>query len=471
MLAAIAVVLAAACSSSSSAPAAATTPVPATAAIAFETPAPLSPPVATATPDAAVPSRPLPEIDVVRQAYDEITGQLFKQVAPRDLLTAAWNAVGIEARRERSDAPDPTPFQARGSEDIDGFTRELTALLRGPGDALDATRIGQAAVRGMALAVGDSHTRFLTPDQADSQRREVEGLPSTYVGIGIRIDRLDAGITIAQVYPASPAERAGLQPGDVIVGVNGQEVGALSPDDVTRQIRGPEGGEVRISVQRGLEAVRDVTLSRAKVVVPVEPAVTSSMLEEGIGYIRIRSFPRRSMSLDAAAVFDSQLAALISQGARGIVLDLRGNPGGDPYTSVSVASAFVPSGPILVAVDRDGKRMVYNAIHQPVVFQGPVAVLIDRGTASGAEVVASALEEYDAGYLVGSRSCGCLSVGRPVQLGDNSGLVITVQQALTGKEARSLEGVGVLPDELVRPASTGDPQRDHAAAYVRAHLP
>ncbi|MBI2760567.1 MAG: PDZ domain-containing protein [Chloroflexi bacterium] len=410
--------------------------------------------------------------EVVRQAYREITAQLFREIAPRDLLVPAWVAVEGEARRQGRSSLDVTGYRERGSDDIDAFVRELAGLIQTPGNKLDPARIGQAAIRGMAAAVGDSHTRFLTPDQAENQRRAAVGEVGTYIGVGIRIDQRDSGITIAEVYQGSPADRAGLLPGDRIIRVNGLDVAAWPLDTVSAQVRGVEGTEVQITVARLGEAVRDVTMQRAKVVPPALPTVSSRMLEDGIGYITIRSFPRRTATVDAARDFDDQLAALVARGARGVVLDLRGNPGGDPFTSVNVASNFVPQGPIFVSINREGRRTVYSASTRNTVFDGPVAVLLDRGTASGAEVVASALQEYGVGYLIGARSCGCLSVGRPVQLGDNSGLVVTVEQALTGRNERSLEAVGLEPDEAVRPALDlrSDPQQERALAYLRANL-
>jgi len=144
---------------------------------------------------------------------------------------------------------------------------------------------------------------------------------------------------------------------------------------------------------------------------------------------------------------------------------------GDPFTSVAVASNFVPDGPIFFSVNRDGRRTTYPATSRPTLFRGPVGVLVDRGTASGAEVIASALQEYGAGYLVGTNTCGCLSVGKPMQLGDSSGLIVTVEQAFTGRLERSLEGVGLEPDQLVRTGDAADAQREQAQAYVRSRLP
>jgi carboxyl-terminal processing protease len=411
-------------------------------------------------------------IDVVRQAYTEISRNLFRPVTPRELLLPAWRAVGQEAVRQGIGSLDLSGYQERGSDDMEAFTREFAALVTGPGRGLDTNRVAQAIVRAMAAAVGDSHTRYLAPELAESQRRWIDGVPDSYTGIGIRIDRLPDGIAIAEVYPNSPAERAGLRPGDRILRINGHDAASLALNDVSTQVRGPEGTEVRLTVQRAGEAAREVVVSRARITVPSVPLVTSEMLEADIGYIRVRALPRRSTAVDVARDFDDRLARLLAQGARGLILDLRDNPGGDPLTAVSITSHFVTEGPVFVTVNRDGRRTVYAAVSRPTVYRGPLVVLVNRSTASGAEVIAASVQEYGLGYLIGTRTCGCLSVGRPLELADSSSLIITVEQALTGRLERALEGVGLEPDEVVRggPGGGVDGPRLRAVQYLRGQL-
>lgn len=411
-------------------------------------------------------------LDVVRQAYTEISRNLYRAVTPRELLLPAWRAVGEEAARQGVTSLDLHTYQERGSEDIEAFAREFTAFATGPGRVLDTEHIAQAAVRAMAAAVGDSHTRYLAPELAESQQRWVDGIPDSYTGIGIRIDRSPEGIIIAEVYPNSPAERAGLRPGDRVLRINGHDAATLALNDVSAQVRGPAGTEVRLTVQRAGEATRDVAISRARITVPFQPLVTSELLEDDIGYIRVRALPRQSTAVDVARDFDEQLSRLLSQGARGLILDLRDNPGGDPLTSINITSHFVTDGPIFISINRQGRRTVYTAINRSTRFQGPLAVLVNRGTASGAEVIASALQEYGLGYLIGTRTCGCLSVGRPVELADASSLIVTVEQALTGRLERSLEGVGLDPDEVVRgsPGARVDGPRQRAIQYLRGQI-
>lgn len=413
-------------------------------------------------------SSPVESAQVVGQAYRELITRLFREVRPGDLLAAGWKGVRDDARRQGGIAAEQLqPFIDAGSGDIDAFMREFTLFLNGPGAGLEAGRLAQAAVRSMAASVGDSHTRYLPPERAQLQDRS----DGTYSGIGVET-RQDGGpgLTIREVYGGSPAEQAGLRKGERIVRVNGAELGGRAQAEISAQIRGETGTSVNLTVLDAAGVRREVTVSRARILPPV---IGSRMLEDGIGYLKVSQFPRKSVVRDAAADFDAALSALQAQGARAFVLDLRGNPGGDPFTSVDIASNFVQDGPIFVAIDRNGRRTVYPANKNRRLVGAPVVALIDGGSASGAEVVASALSEYGAAYLIGTATCGCLSVGQPMRLDDKSEIVVTVQQALTGKLGRSLEGRGLDPDEFVRNGRVTDPdvQLGRALEYLREKLP
>jgi carboxyl-terminal processing protease len=475
----VAALLAAACAGN--APSQGDTVAPAEQSIEPQT-APAAPaaeeiPAAEPTPAAAAaPAAPASGISsreagaLVGQAYRELTARLFREVQPGELLAAAWRGVRDEARRQGVLGVDQiqTHIDA-GSGDVDAFVREFNLYLLGPGAGLDAGRLAQSAIRGMTAAVGDSHTRYVPPQQAQFQQRG----DGSYDGIGVVTadPRQDGGpgLMIREVYAGSPAEQAGLRVGDRIMRVNGADVASRPQAEVSGQIRGEPGTPVTLTVQDLQGALRDVTVMRARVLPPV---VASRLVEANIGYLKIASFPRRSAGRDAAADFEAAMLALQAAGARALILDLRDNPGGDPFTSVDVASNFTQDGPIFVAVDRNGKRTLYPANTRRTLANVPVVVLINSASASGAEVVASALAEYGAAYLIGTTTCGCLSVGQPLRLDDRSEIVVTVQQALTGKLERSLEGKGLEPDEIVRSPRAGgaDTQLERAVEYLQAKL-
>ncbi|MFN8556204.1 MAG: S41 family peptidase [Dehalococcoidia bacterium] len=291
--------------------------------------------------DVASPVKLAP-VDVVRQAYGEISQQLFREVTPRELLAPAWQAIAAEARRQGVLELEVRRHGARGSDDIEAFAREFTAFAKGAGSSLDPARLSQVSVRAMAGAVGDSHTRFLTPEQADLQRRSADG-DVTYSGIGVRIDQNGGGLMIAEVYTDSPADKAGLRAGTASCASTERRRPASVPPISPAHVRGPEGTEVRLTIQRDDEDAREVALSRARIPVPV---VTSRMLSDDVGYLRIASFPRKSMTVDAARDFDDQLRRLVSQGYRGLVLDLRGTPAVirlRPWRSPATSSRMGPS--------------------------------------------------------------------------------------------------------------------------------
>lgn len=404
---------------------------------------------------------------VFTQAYKEISTRLFREVRTVDLLNAGWRGIRDEARRQGFVSVDGLqPFIDAGSSDIDAFTREFTHFLTGPGAGLDATKLAQAGILGMTTSVGDSHTRYLTPQQSAVR----DGNDSGYSGIGV-VTRLDGGPfpLVGEVYAGSPAEQAGIRPGERIVRVNGADIAGRQQSEISSQIRGEIGTTVDLTVV-GLDGEpREITVSRAKITVPV---VTVRLQDDEIGYVKVAQFPRKSATVDAAADVDAGLTRLLTAGARAIILDLRGNPGGDPTTSVDIASNFTQDGPIFVSIDRNNRRQVYPANRSRQKVTVPVAVLIDGASASGAEVVASALSEYGAAWLIGTRTCGCLSVGQPLKLDDTSQIVVTVQQALTGKEERSLEGIGLDPDEYIRPSRQPgtDPALERAVEYLKSKL-
>ena len=433
-------------------------------------------PAAEPAPAAVVPAVPATGVSsgeasaLVEQAYRELTGRLFRDVHPSELLGAAWRSVREEARRQGVLGVDQIQTHVdAGSVDVGAFVREFNLYLVGPGAGLDAGRLAQSAIRGMTAAVGDSHTRYLPPQQAQLQQRG----DGSYDGIGVvTADQSQdggPGLRIREVYTGSPAEQAGLRVGDRIMRVNGADVASRPQAEISGQIRGEPGTPVTLTVQDLQGALRDVTVMRARVLPPV---VTSRLVEANIGYLKISSFPRRAPGRDAAADFEAAMLALQAGGAQALILDLRDNPGGDPFTSVDVASNFIQDGPIFVAVDRNGKRTLYPANTRRALASVPVVVLINSASASGAEVVASALSEYGAAYVIGTTTCGCLSVGQPLRLDDKSEIVVTVQQALTGKLERSLEGKGLDPDEVVRSPRAGgaDTQLERAVAYLQAKL-
>jgi carboxyl-terminal processing protease len=420
---------------------------------------------ATAAVSTPAPPSVADTVQVIGQAYRELTTRLFREVKPSDLLQAGWRGVREEVRRQGAIGVDQLqPYTEAGSADIDAFTRAFTLFVSGPGAGLDSTKLAQAAIRGMTSAVGDSHTRYLTPQQSQSQNRD-----GAYDGIGVVTSQpTDSdGLLIGEVYAGSPAEQAGLRAGDRIVRVNDADVRGRQQAEVSNEIRGDAGTSVKLTLLSPDGDLRDVMVNRARI---IQPVISARMLDDTIGYLKVAQFPRKSARVDAAADFEAALLRLQLAGAQAYVLDLRGNPGGDPVTSVDIASNFIQDGPIFVTVSRNSRKLPYQPNRNRLLVSSPLVVLIDGASASGAEVVASALSEYGVAHLIGTRTCGCLSVGQPLKLDDKSEIIVTVQQALTGRYERSLEGIGLSPDEVVRSSRQPGPDQplERAIEYLQS---
>jgi len=314
----------------------------------------------------------------------------------------------------------------------------------------------RAAVQGMLAALDDQWSAYYGP--SDYTRFE-QVLAGSYTGVGVWIRRsADGQLRVMSVEPASPAARAGLRPGDVVVAVAGQVVGHRSVADVVASLRGDAGTVVAVQVRRG-SAVFVTTLRRAAV---RDDDVSASALGGGVEQLRISAFTRGTGRWTRM-----QVRAAKSRHVRGIVLDLRDNPGGLLDEAVETASAFLRDGPVVSYQQRD---------HAPVVLDAlgggetgiPLVVLVDGGTASAAEIVASALQDRGRAVIIGSQTFGKGSVQAPSQLSDGSALELTVGHYLT-PSGRSIDGVGVTPD-LDMPAGTPSAVMEQRAVEVLSGL-
>ena len=339
-------------------------------------------------------------------------------------------------------APDPLappPSAAVPLDDIRRFAEVFRTVQEGYVDPIDDRTLMRAAVRAL-LAELDPHSAYLPATSAAALSEEVQGM---YDGIGVEVEvRPDRSLKVIGAIDGGPAHKAGLRTGDVIVAIDGRPVGAQRSVDPSRALRGAAGTTVRLSLLRPGEALpRDVTLVRQSIALA---SVSSRLLEPGYGYVRISYFEG-----DTADELRRALAALerSSGGAlSGLVLDLRNNPGGLLTTAVQVADQFLDGGPI---VSTRGRTAAANALYRASPgdrLQGaPIAVLLDVGTASSAEVVAGALRDQRRALLLGARSFGKGSVQTVVDLGNGDALKLTTARYYT-PAGRSIQAMGILPD-------------------------
>ncbi len=307
-------------------------------------------------------------------------------------------------------------------------------------DALDPLTLERGAITGMTDSLDDrGHTGYLTPEQVKSRD---EGLSGTFVGVGAVLDQQDDGsVVIVRVLRDSPAERAGVRAGDVIVSVDGQSLAGLSIDEVVSRVRGPEGTEVTLVLRAPDGAERTLVITRAKLDLPLVSWAFAPGSEDAV--IRIESF-----SAGAGRAFEAALREALDAGAEGVVLDLRGNPGGYVNEPVAVASQLLDDAVVYVSVDRTGKETPHRTEGRPLAPDLPLVVLVDGQTASSAEIVTGALQDAGRGHVVGVTTFGTGTVVNTFPLADGGALTVGTERWLTPK-GRAIWREGLAPDEVV----------------------
>ncbi len=283
---------------------------------------------------------------------------------------------------------------------------------------IDAKDLKYAGLSGMLAALGDPHTMFLEPRMAQEFRLETE---ARFAGVGARLAPDTLGARVAVVFVDGPAARAGLKEGDLITTVDGRPVGGRPIDEIVSKIRGPKGTNVTLTVVRaGLDKPKVIRITRADV---VAPTVESKMLpESGIGYIEITLF-----SQPTGEQFERALRNLEQRGMRGLVIDLRGNPGGLLDSAVELLSRFVEDKVVVKMRLKDGREEVARSMRgERHNLRVPVVALMDEDSASAAEIFAGVLRDYKIATLVGEHTYGKASVQNVFQLIDGAGAKITI---------------------------------------------
>ncbi len=328
---------------------------------------------------------------------------------------------------------------------------------------VDDLALMQGAIRGMMDALGDQQTFYMDPKlYAD----ETQSLQGEYEGIGAYVDMDGEYLTIVSPISGSPADLAGLHPGDKVIAIDGKDMTGIPPEEVRLKVLGQEGTKVTLTVKRdGESEPLEFVITRARITIH---SAEGKMLENGIGYIDINTFGDRTTQELRAA-----LQALMKQDPKGIVIDLRNNPGGYLNTAIEVSSEFIDKGVIMYEQYGDGRRDKYEALGNGQATDIPIVVLINEGSASASEILAGALQDYERAKLVGVKSYGKGSVQNWQPLSNNQGAArVTIAKWLTPKE-RAIDHVGLTPDVYVEMtpedfAAGRDPQLDTAVETLKA---
>jgi len=321
--------------------------------------------------------------------------------------------------------------------------------------AVEPHKLSRGAIRGMLTALDDQHTLYLDPTHREITDADLRG---AFDGIGVQVEMEGDDLHVVSPLDGSPGQRAGLRAGDVITRVDGSDVHGISLLDAIQMIRGPRGSTVTLTIVRGGAAPFDVKVAREEIRVP---SVRGELRPDGVAYIRISSFALRVGS-DLREVLDQ----LAQRSPRGWVLDLRGNPGGYLDGAVAVTSQFIDEGVVLYEERRGAEREAIRTRGRPRALSGPMAVMVDSGTASAAEIVAGALRDHGRATLVGEQTYGKGTVQIVHTLSDGGALRLTVARWLT-PDGSPIQGVGLTPQIPVVAAAGADAALQQAVDFVR----
>jgi carboxyl-terminal processing protease len=307
---------------------------------------------------------------------------------------------------------------------------------------LDDVALMRGAIEGMLDAIGDQHTSYMDPDEYMQATIPMEG---EYEGIGAWVDTNAEYLTIVSPMPGSPAEEAGLQPGDQIIAIDGEDMTGLDGNAVIKKVLGPAGTDVVLTIRReGEPEPFDVTVTREKITIP---SIDYRILEEqdNIGYIQIITFGE-----DTGSELREAISALKKENPDGLIIDLRNNGGGYLQVAVEVTSEFISEGAVLYEdYGGDEELKVFEAQNGGLATDLPLVVLVNEGTASASEIVAGALQDYERAPLVGQTTFGKGSVQVWTPLSNDQGAVrVTIARWLT-PDKRQIHEKGLEPDYLV----------------------
>jgi carboxyl-terminal processing protease len=339
----------------------------------------------------------------------------------------------------------PQPLSAAPSDTTSSFRlmREAWDRIRESyvdRPAANDQQLAYGAISGMVDALGDTgHSRFLTPEMVKQLQNYNTG---QFEGIGVEVQSKDGELVIVAPFDGSPAQQAGLRPGDIILAVDGASIKGLPVDQAAKLILGPVGTTVTLTIHTPTTGeTRDVTLTRARIT--LHNVLWQRLPGTNIAHLRISAF-----SQGVTADLKQALTNIRQQGLTGIVLDLRNNAGGQLNEAIGVASQFLGSGNVLLEKDANGKVTPVPVTEGGLAADIPLVVLINQGTASASEIVAGALQDAGRAKLVGETTFGTGTVLLQFNLSDGSALLLATEEWLTPK-GRVIWHQGIAPDDVV----------------------
>ncbi|MDD4297542.1 MAG: S41 family peptidase, partial [Ruminiclostridium sp.] len=320
-------------------------------------------------------------------------------------------------------------------ENIINFNRVKSYLMQSYYQDVDEDKLLEGAIRGMAEALEDPYTVYYTPEQMQNFTEQSSG---SYVGIGVTVfmDENDL-LTVSETFANSPAKEVGMRNGDKIINVDGEDVTSIKDSDlIVQKIRGKPDTEVKITVYR--PNINDyVNLQMVRRVINMV-YIESKIINDNIGYVQLKLFDE-----DIAIDFASHVNDLIMSGAKGLIIDLRNNPGGSYTQVVAMADMLVPKGLIVYTEDRIGNRQ--EEMSDASELNMPMTVLINEYSASASEILSAAIKDYNKGTLIGKTTFGKGLVQSVVPLEGGAGVKFTISKYYT-PSGICIHGIGVTPD-------------------------
>ena len=299
----------------------------------------------------------------------------------------------------------------------------------------------RGAIKGMVESLNDPYSEYYTPSEFKDFNESTSG---NFGGIGVVITSKDKYITAVSVLEGTPAEKVGIRPGDKLVEIDGDDITGISTAEVSRRLRGEKGSKVSIGILRDGEK-QIIRFEVERDIIKVNP-IDSKVLGQGIGYIKINEFNENTVEN-----LDRTLGIFKKSGVVGIVLDLRNNPGGYLDQAVEVAARFIPKGPIVNIVSKEGKIQSYTSNSEPLPFK--LVVLVNNGSASASEILAGAVKDRKAGVLIGEKTFGKGMVQRTLSLGALGGIKLTTAYYTT-PNGTNINNTGIIPDVVIETDKT-----------------
>ncbi len=331
---------------------------------------------------------------------------------------------------------NPRPATRAEADGLEIIQQAFDEIIRSSADAPTESALARGAIRGMVevLRRHDAYATFYSPTDALALQELSTG---RFSGIGVWLKPTKLGLRIESLLPDGPARDDGIRRGDLIRSVDGKDVADMTSDEAVALIKGPEGSEVHLVIERAGELI-DFTITRRNIVLPN----LRSRMSGDVGVVELSGFAH-----GAGAELKRTVGGLVEKGAAGIVLDLRNNGGGLFLEAIDVASVFMESGTVVFYKESSGAPRAYEA--QGDAYEDiPLVVLVNGGSASASEIVAGALQDSGRSVLIGTQTYGKGSVQEVVPLDDMSAFKITTAQYLT-PSGRSIDGTGIKPDVSV----------------------